>query len=370
MIFPDLKPPTSVDGNVAITDNTSLDFDEYRELCDQYSGLMRIGIEDEVTYNDLLIKKSGNLALNGFLSAVSNNDLGTIIDTNIINGDKMVSILPRPVYESLKQPQEVASYGQCFLSDELTTHILTSPDGTTTQRITDELNGNVAVGERLVRGDGVPEYVLFNKFDTTGEDCDYFKNNAPQDIITANGHIVTASRDKIMSKLPELIQLHESVFNGQTLQVGYYGGLDADGLEAIINNPEFTPIMGFDEATGEVLTFSLFAGDFKDFSALPWLNPRGITKILDSDNTKHNFALALVVTTKANGLGLFNPTVQLAGHTILYEHKPETIYIAYESNGLSILYTPKVIHRNVTNKLGYAHIGTVAEATYITESDI
>lgn len=368
MIFPELLPATLpiISSDLKRVD----DFTAYRTLCDEYSGLMRIGIEDAESYDDLRAKQKGSVAIDGFVSDATNDQLGHVVDVSVMQDDRRISVVPRLILDSLlPQEVDVVRFEQHFLSDDLVTHILSEPDETTTGRITDELSKAVKPGERLVRGDGVPEFVFFNKFDTSSEACEYFKNNPPKDIITSKGFLVTSSREQILTRLPELAALQESVFSGNTLQVGYYGGLDQHGIEAIVNNLEFTPIAGFDPNTGEAMMFTLFSSNFNDFDALPWLNPQGIKKVLNSDPTKKTFAIPLIITSKANGLGLFNPAVQLAAHDGMYRQKPDTMYVTYESNGLSVLYTPRVIHRNLTNSLGFVHQGTAAEATFMTEAD-
>jgi|GEM_PF-2160212 len=369
MIFPELLPDSTIFDPTISGANSSDSFESYRRLCDQYSGLMRIGVEDEQHYKLLQVKRSGSVALSGMMSEATNDELGGVVDDSVLAGNRFISIVPRPVYESLEHSDDIAKYEQRFLSDDLTQHLLKAPDETTGKRITEELNAIVKPGERLVRGDGAPEFVFLSKFDTSGPESEYFKNNPPQEIVTRKGHIVTSSREKITDKLPELIELHKSVFDGQTLQVGYYGGLDSENLEEIVNNPEFTPVMGYDPVTDEALAFTLYSSDFKDFDTLPWLNPRGISKILDDDKSNHKLAIPLVITSKLDGLGLFDPSVAIAGHAALYDQRPDTMYVAYESNGLSVLYTPKIIQRNLTNKLGYVHLGSAAEATFMTEPD-
>ena len=339
-------------------------YGEYRNNCDDFSGLMRLGVEHAEVYEQLMGSPATRF-LGQLPIAATNESLGHPLDVSVAPNEQLIALYPEGALES-SGIEGALQFRQTILSDELTGHILTAPDGATTDKITEELRK--ANGDRKLLADsGVPEYVVFSKYDTSGPEAEPFKHTKPNDIVTPQGHLVTASRETILHRLPELKTLHESIFESQTMQIGYYGGLDDEGLEAIINNPEFMPIAGFDQETGEALMLTLFAPNFTDYDALPWLNPTKLDGLLEKDNSKKVLCFPLVITSKANGIGLFNPSVLLAGQTLLYEHKPDTTYITYESNGLSILYTPKVIHRNSTNKLGMKHQGTTIEATFVTE---
>lgn len=336
----------------------------YRQVCDEFSGLMRLGIEHEEVY-ERVVGATTTRFLGHLPIAATNETLGHPLDVSVVPDDQLIALYPEGALES-PGVEGSLQFRQAVLSSELTDHILTSPDGSTTDKITEELRA--ANGEKkLLAGSGVPEYVVFSKYDSSGPETEQFKHVEPVDIVTQQGHLVTASREAILRRLPELKALHESIFDSQTMQIGYYGGLDDEGLEAIINNPEFMPIAGFDQETGEALMLTLFAPNFTDYSALPWLNPSAVNGMLEGDESKKVLCFPLVITSKANGIGLFNPSVLLAGQTMMYQHKPDTTYIAYESNGLSILYTPKVIHRTSTGKLGMKHQGTMIETTFVTE---
>jgi hypothetical protein len=360
MIFPELSPAAEIRD---IPQHTT--FDEYREFCDAYSGLMRVGIDSADVYE--------GLGLNGTFVA-TNDELHNPLDESVVSGETRIHLFPGVLLDGSKedaaQQSEVnatLTFRQLFLDDALVEHITGAPDDNTVQRITSAMKDATPIGSRLLAETGVPEYVFFSKYDASTETANRLKEEAPQDIVTPGGQVITASREEIMKRLPELSELHESVFSGQTLQVGYYGGLDKEGIEAIVTNPDFNPIAAFDQETGEALMFMLYAPNLRNFDALPWLNPRGIQQVLGADKTEHVLTMPLVITSKLSGLGLFSPTVQLAGYHVLYEHKPDTVYLTYESNGLSVLYTPKVIHRNTIGKLGFKHLGTVAEVTYVTE---
>jgi hypothetical protein len=341
---------------------TDLTFSEYRTLCDKYSGIMRIGIDDPHVYEQV-----GNDVdrIHGIPVAATNQALDYPFNQDVIPGDRKLAIMPEELVDAIGANKDgLAIYKQTPLSKELVEQILTVPGNETLEAIQEELIADLlGTGKQLVEG-GLPEYMVFTKYDTSG--CEELKKASPEDITLENGSIITTSREKILAKLPELIALHESVFSEQAMQIGYYGGLHKDGIEDLVNNPDFIPIAGFDGETGEALMFTLFAPDLKDIDSLPWMNPQSISKVLDHDDSNKALAIPLVITSKANGLGMFSKTVALAGQETLHKTQADTLYVLCESSALSVLYTPKVINRTLT-KIGLVHIDTTIEATYLAE---
>lgn len=338
-----------------------LEYSKYRDLCDSYSGFMRLGVDDPDLYSRLLTNEQDQQQL---VMAATNESLGHPFNKDVVADERKIAIFPEKILDSIQADKsELVIYKQHLLSRDLVENILTTPDESTVAAITEELGASLPPHEQLVGG-GVPEYIVLSKYDTSG--CDDLKKSSPEDITLDNGSVITTSKEKILAKLPELIALHESVFSEQAMQIGYYGGLHKDGIEELINNPDFIPIAGFDGETGEALMFTLFAPNLKDMDSISWMNPRIITEVLDKDNTNKALAIPLVITSRANGLGMFSKTAALAGHETLHRTQADTVYVFCESSALSVLYTPKVLNRTLT-KIGFSHVDTAIEATYLAE---
>lgn len=224
----------------------------------------------------------------------------------------------------------------------------------------------VPEGETAVFQNGLPEYMVFSAYDTS--DSPEMRATPCPDIYSRDGHLVTSNKEMLLSKLPELTKLHTDVFESQAVQAGYYGGLDAETIEVLINNPDFIPIAALDKDSGEPLMFALFSTNFTDLDSIDWLNPSRVEKLKEQygQGKKTTLNLPLVVTSRQEGLGLFSSACQIAAHETIYREQADITFLMYESNVFSILFTPRTINKTLAS-IGIKNLGTTIEATFITE---
>ncbi len=347
---------------VELDAGTSKSFEQYRNMCDMYSGFMRVGIDDPYIF-DRVVKEAGEESSRLPISA-TNETLGFPFNEEVVAAQQQIAILPEGLLDEMGvQKEGIIVTKQTLLSGELAEELVMRPLPGSAAKITQELVQGLPEGEELI-GNGIPEYTVLSEYDTA--DCHDLKASPAVDVILEGGHIITTSQEKIREKLPELIKLHESVFTEQAAQMGYYGGLHEEGLREVINNENFISVAGFDGQTGEAIMFAVFSPDVPDTSTLPWANPSAFSQILNDDASNKALAVPLVITSKAKGYGMFAKTVALAGQETLYRTQADTVYVFCESSAASIIYTPKVINRALS-KIGFQRRETIIEATYLSQ---
>lgn len=255
---------------------------------------------------------------------------------------------------------------QCRLSDDLTARILTDPTELKPGDFVADFS--FPTEEQPACQTGVPEYMVFSAYDTSQKDD--MKASPCPELHSRDGHLVTSDKRKLLAILPELTKLHTDVFENQAVQIGYYGGLNPETIEELINNPDFIPIAALDKDTGEPLMFALFSPNFTDLESIDWLNASKVQEMMDSykvEGKTTTLNLPLVVTSRFEGLGLFSNASHIAAHETIYRTKADTTFLMYECNALSILFTPKIINKKLA-KLGIMNLGTDIEATFLTEN--
>lgn len=341
------------------------EFAEYRSIIDATNGMMRTGIFSSETYSEAtsdertIFTEVDGKQVPAFVA----NALTHEFDAQFIGENAM--LVPAAIADScISLPLEARIQRQQLLPEHLINTILNEPRSLGYQDFVEAFN--VPKGEVAVFQNGLPEYMVFSAYDTSGSP--EMKAMPCHDIYSRDGHLVTSNKEMLLSKLPELTKLHTDVFESQAVQAGYYGGLDAETIEALINNPDFIPIAALDKDSGEPLMFALFSTNFTDLESIDWLNPAQVEKLKEQygQGKKTTLNLPLVVTSRQEGLGLFSSACQIAAHETIYREQAEVTFLMYESNVFSILFTPKTINKTL-GSLGIKNLGTTIEATFITE---
>lgn len=344
-------------------------FEQYREHLDAASGFMRLGIEDPAVYADCTAATDSLLtreATTGriMLLAATNERLHAL-NPDVLPPDHLVAVVEDCKAIPVHKRGTVALRKQVELSEEVSTAIFSGTRGVT-KAIQGELQGDADL-ERisLLAGNGVPEFMIFSKYDTTG--CTVMKEAPPDDVVTRDGVVITSNTERIFARINELADLQRSVFESQAASIGYYGGLSTEEVFELVGNPDFLPIAAFSQEKDEAAMFTLFSPDFTSFDSIPWLNPGFIKERLQAQPAADILIIPLIITSKLKGLSLFPLTVKLAIHETIFRTQPNTIGVLYESSGVSIKYTPKTIHRSL-REVGCVPISGTVEASYYADT--
>jgi hypothetical protein len=216
----------------------------------------------------------------------------------------------------------------------------------------------------LLAGTGCPEYIVYSRYsiDDENSEANIFKHTPPADIEVKGSVVITSNREKIKQQIEQIKNLHASVFESQTVQTGYYGGLSEEQLEYFIDHEEFVPIVAYDRHSLDVQLFALFSPRFNDYSAIEWLNAGKIQGHIASNNYPENVALPLVITSKMNGVGLMGKVVKQCISEFFYRNKSDDMSVLYQYNGLSIGFTPKIMNR-ILESVGCTLDGSDIEVT-------
>lgn len=337
-------------------------FATYRAELDKYSGLMRLGYDSPEAYqesmeNDGIIKLHTSTGL--LVPAIALNGISHTFSTDVIDSNTQIGLIPKELVQgSEKYSDTYFPKQQCFSAE--TVSAILQGDLTSGELIRQEIS---AGSNHLIAQSGLPEYMVFSQY-VIGERAQHLKHSRPADIITEDGYTVTADRNKMIKMLNSLKQLHVSVFDAQTLQTGYYGGLTPEEVEEFIYDEDFIPIIAYDNVTSEVQLFMLFSPRFKNFASIGWINPSKVASLMEPKEEfgDSNLVISLVTTSKTSGLGLMKYAVRKATEESLYKTQPDRVSMLYECNGLSIGFTPKIIHR-VLQSSGIEHHASTVEAT-------
>lgn len=352
--------------NPTITSPKAASYSEYRDMLDGFDGMMRRGVYSEHMYHESLedsrtvFRELGGL----LIPAMVSNNVAKEYD-NLFVGEDALLTHAEIVRSSEAIPEGVVVQRQTVLPDYLVEKILTEPTTIGPTALTGAFT--IPRTEQIVAQTGLPDYMIFSAYDTAIES--EMKHTPAPDILSRDGHLVTPDRDKILDKLDELTVLHEDVFKRQAMQIGYYGGLDAETIERYVQDPDFIPVAALDKVTGEPLMFAIFSADFTDYSTIDWLNPSRVEELKNQKdgNVKTALSLPLVITSRMDGLGLFASTVQVSAHEAIYRGQADLTYLMYESNALSIQFTPKIINKTL-GRMGVHNVGTVIEATHLSKT--
>lgn len=324
-------------------------FNFYRQILDQETGLIRHGIEDLEIYESCLRHDCSILGASaiGFDKTViaAPNDVLHLVEESSQLCNKLFATLPSNFLIDYNVPMDLIYRDRVSLSVETTEKIFLG-DPSFQSHINLEIEGYANSNSRIHAGESTNEYMFFTKYDLRAT---HDKFSAPaEDIETPNGFIVSTRPEEIKRCIPEIIKLQGEVFSAQAIQTGYFAGLSDEGTLEIIQNPEFIPIIARDKKTDEVVMCTLFAPDFTDFEALPWINPNEVGRHLMQGEVPDCLTLPLVVISKNSGLGLLKYAVQMALHETVYRKKPRTVGVMYESNPISVFITPRTIHGQIT----------------------
>ncbi|MFO0882044.1 MAG: hypothetical protein U0491_01170 [Candidatus Saccharimonadales bacterium] len=346
-------------------ENTTADYTIYREAIDATNGMMRTGVFSKDTYDEAVTDTRTIFAeVEGqTIPAFVSNALTHEFDPQFIGEDAM--LVPAAIADSgIALPSGARIQRQQLLPDALVETIFNDPRSLTYEDFVKAFA--IPKDEKAVFQNGLPEYMVFSAYDTSASP--EMRAVPCPDIYSRDGHLVTSDKERLLSKLPELTKLHTDVFESQAVQAGYYGGLDAETIEALINNPDFIPIAALDKDTGEPLMFALFSTNFTDLQSIDWLNPAQVERLKEQygQGKKTTLNLPLVVTSRQEGLGLFSSACQIAAHETIYREQADVTFLMYESNVFSIQFTPRTINKTLAS-LGIQNISTTVEATFITE---
>ncbi|HTE22590.1 MAG TPA: hypothetical protein VK674_06140 [Candidatus Limnocylindria bacterium] len=340
-------------------------FDMYRHLCDEQSGLMRIGVTLPEIYEAI--------------ASDPGTEFGTI-DGNTV--PIVASVDPFHIPEDGSKPESTADKSalvplelvpgdlqqdlvvtqQFLLGQDDVNKIITPPEGTKIRPgNVPELFVGKAQGE-LIQGHGEPQFTVLSEYDVSG--CDTLRETAPQDILTRGGHTITTSKEKILADLPRLAKLHEDIFKRQATRIGYYDGLVGDIIERFLRDDAFVGAAAYDKDDGEPFMFAIFAIGLDGLDQMPWLNKQRAQEATEGANP--TFAMPIAITAKFHGMGVFAETTSVALHEILYRTQEQTkLYALYNANLQSVGYTPRIINA-ATEEDGAHLLGSIIEASVVT----
>lgn len=342
-----------------------LSFAEYRSILDPIDGLMRTGLYNEHMYQDACADPATQYVQSGAGSypVAAPNSVTEEFDPQYV-GENALLMPAWFAQDKAHVSPETVLQRQVTISAELTSKIFDTPELVTVEDFIADYG--VSPDEVPVSESGLPEYMVFSAYDTSNT-AEMRAGPCPE-IYSKDGHLVTSDRQKLLAKLDELATLHRDVFENQAVQIGYYGGLEREKIEELINNPDFIPIAALDKETGDPLMFALFSPNFTELETIDWLNPGKVREMTQKYGQANAAALnlPLVVTSRFNGLGLFSSACQIGAHETIYRTQTNVTFLMYESNALSILYTPKVINKTL-HRLGIPLLGAEVEATFITK---
>lgn len=340
-------------------------FESYRDLCDEHSGLMRVGITVPELYGAVAIDKTTEFI------AVDNSAVPIVSSVDALHipeeGQEPEYTADKSALVPLELIPEHMQHGltameQFLLDDEQTREVLVPREGTRL-RIKDvpELLVGRTKGE-LQESHGEPQFTVLTAYDVS--DCNEMRENAPLDLITRAGHRITTDKEQILANLPALVELHEAIFNRQAARIGYYDGLVGDIIERFLADDAFIGAAAFDKDTGKPFMFAIFAHGIDGLDQIPWLNKRHAQETIDESNP--TFVMPIAITARFNGMGVFQETVTAAMHETLYRtQEPSMLYTFYNANLQSIGYTPRII--NAGAEQNGARLGkSVIEASVLT----
>lgn len=347
-------PIELVAGGVTAVDNAPnqlgqcITFDAYRGICDKYEGIMRSGICDADTYTRVIDHPQTVFGLvDGQMMPVAANEV-------LLNGSEAESgrhlriIAPTDLAAEL-QGQATVSMRQLYLEDDEISELLHPAPGTkrnfkdVVRMLDEKIQGSLADSF------GEPQFMVISKYNI--EACGHMAENKPEPVVTREGHLLTTDKEAILQRLPELIELHESVFARQASRIGYYDGLSPDMIEDILQDEHFIGAAAFDGETGKALMFAIFASGLEAAEQVPWINVDCVESLIrDSSGNAERPAVAMpmVITSKYSGMGVFAETVSLAMHEVIYRTQAkDEVYNLYSANLQSILYTPRIMNSSV-----------------------
>ncbi|HET8708834.1 MAG TPA: hypothetical protein VFL85_00980 [Candidatus Saccharimonadales bacterium] len=344
-------------------------FDVYRSTCDRYEGMMRSGICDADTYAQVADHPQTVLGLvDGQIMPVAANEA-------LLNGSEAENSRPLRIIAPADLPGEIrdratVSMRQLYLEDSEISELLNPAPGTrrnfkdVVKMLDEKTQGSLA------ESFGEPQFMVLSKYNT--EACGHMAENQPGPVVTREGHLLTTDKEAILQRLPELIELHESVFARQASQIGYYDGLAPDMIEDILQDEHFIGAAAFDGETGKALMFAIFASGLEAAEQVPWINKDCVESLIrdSSDNAERPaVAMPMVITSKYSGLGVFAETVSLAMHEIIYRTQAkDKVYNLFSANLQSILYTPRIINSSILAN-GAKLEDCIVEASVLTTSN-
>lgn len=347
----------------------TVDFDTYRSLCDQESGLMRVGLTVPSLFDNVRDhSQTQHIDVNGakFPVIASVDPFHIPEDGEVPEVTKArsalvpVTVLPRESRHDLLVTRQ-------FLLDEKDADKIVSPSQDLRLKIEDILNiYNGKIEGDLVQGHGEPQFTILSRYDVS--DCEDFRTRAPSEVITKSGHVLTTDKNVILENLQELVGLQEEVFKQQAVQIGYYDGMVGDIIERFLREDAFIGAAAFDKDTGKPIMFALFAAGLDGLGQIPWLNKElAETLIREYDDSENpTFALPIVITAKFSGLGIFDEVVPLAMHEIIYRtQEQKQLHALYNANLQSVLYTPRIIN-SAAKSSGASHIESLIEVSVTT----
>lgn len=336
------------------------DFEQYRRFADSFSGMMRVGPDSPDSYKEICEAQGVSWATLGegiFAPVVASNSDLHAFSADVVGRDCKIGLVPVDLV-----PEELKNSGAFFpvqrlFADE-TVDSIVKGDPSYLARIEAE---HIATGQELLGQNGAPEYIVLSGYEI---DKDSPVKRLPPDDIDAAGRNITVNREKMVEKFEEIVRLHQSVFDSQTVQTGYYGGLDREKLDELIADPSFVPIMATNQETGDIEMFAIFAPNFTDFDSLTWVNQSRVEELSKTivGNGDDVLVLPLVITSKVKGISLMKYAIQLAYRATIYGTTANSFSLLYECNGLSIGFTPKMMHRTLTQE-GFRHTKSIVEST-------
>ncbi len=343
-----METPSNIDS----TERRVSDFATYRELCDRESGLTKVGLTIPELYEATLASGSVEFGIVGgqavpvvaFVDPFHIPEPGEVQEaTADRNALVPVAYIPAELRHNLVTTRQ-------FLLDSSSVQQILEPAEGAKLHLRDVpgfLIGKVE-GE-LVHGHGEPQFTVLTRYDVS--DCDRFRDNAPTDMITREGHTITTDKARILEHLPELVKMQEDIFKRQAARIGYYDGMVGDIIERFLSDDAFIGAAAFDKETGKPFMFALFGLGIDSLSQVPWLNKDLAIALMQDGGSGENptLALPIIITAKFNGMGVFAETVSQAMHEILYRTKEDKVLHAlYNANLQSVLYTPRIIHAEAT----------------------
>jgi hypothetical protein len=339
-------------------------YEVYREVMDRRDGIMRLGITDSTTYEQLINEPSiryGELGGNLIPMTAPSSSFDPYGVSETVDRLALIPVVDLP----FREEGGVAGMEQFLLAPEQVTGIISPQDKRMRPgQVLALLDGHTQ-GELV--GNGEPQFMVLSKYDVQA--CGDLRDVAPQDITTKDGHTITTNRDRIKDDLDALAELHESVFRRQAVQIGYYDGLTRDMIAELLDSDHFVGAAAYDKDTGKPFMFALFATDLDAANSIPWINKSRVENLLEDDGMRpgSTVAMPLVITAKFNGLSVFAETVSLSMHEILYRTKAYSdMYALYSSNIQSILYTPRIINASAVEN-GATLQDSIIEVNVVTK---